>query len=128
MKTQIFAYKNNLGATTDIEGGTFINDIKGPGQLGCVVSTSEIQISAEAKELIRKASREGGSFAEIMLTKHSDDSAHGKSSIGLMGFRLHHFGEDFNISRNCELSVLEDCEEVVDNIPQDYKDFIDKNE
>lgn len=128
MKTQIFAYKNNLGATTDIEGGTFINDIKGPGQLGCVISTSEIQISTDAKELIRKASREGGSFAEIMLTKHNDNNVHGKSSIGLMGFRLHHFGEDFNISRDCELSVLEDCEEVVDNIPQGYKDFIDKNE
>jgi len=128
MKTQIFAYKKNLGATTDIEGGTFINNIKAPGQLGCVVSTSEIQISKEAKELIRKASREGGSFAEIMLTKHSNSDEHGKSSIGLMGFRLHHFGKDFNISRDCELSVLEDCEEVVDNTPDGYKDFIDEKE
>lgn len=31
---QFFLYGGYIGATTDIEHGTFINDIHGPNQLG----------------------------------------------------------------------------------------------
>ncbi len=123
MKTaQIFAYKGNLGATTDIENGKFINDIQSPGQLGCVIHTSEIQITKEAKAIIKNARREGGSFAGLMLTKHSDNSG---SSIGLMVFGKHHYGTDVTIGRDCEKSVLDDCEEIDMEAPEDYKQFID---
>ena len=123
MKTRIFSYKGNLGATTDIENGVFINDVMGEGQLGCVVSTDQIEITEGAKEMIRNAKREGGSFATIMLTDHND----GGSSIGLMGFNKHHFGTSIEIGRDCELSVLDKCEVVGDEIiPDDYKEFIDR--
>jgi hypothetical protein len=98
------------------------------GQLGCVISTSEIQITKEAKEIISNAKREGGSFAELMLTKHEGIGAdeHGKSSIGIFGFGKVLLGKDFKIGRDCDKSVLDDCEEVEIEVPQDFKDFIDK--
>lgn len=125
MKTRIFAYKGNLGATTDLENGKFLNDLTKPDQLGCVIDTKEVEITKDAKELIKKAKREGGSFAEIMLTKHTA----GGSSIGLLGFGKHQFGKDFNIGRDCDLSVLDDCIEMNDDIiPEDYKIFINSKE
>lgn len=123
MKAQIFAYKGNLGATTDPENGKFLNKPLEEGQLGCVISTKEVMITAEAKELLKKARREGGSFAEIMLIKHNDGSG---SSVGLLGFRKHHFGQDFCISRDCDLSVLDDIEIVETEAPEGYRQFIDK--
>jgi len=119
---QIFAYKGNLGATSDIKKGKFINDPKAGGQLGIVVHTKEVQITKEAKELIKKAKREGGSFAGLMLTKHSDGSG---SSIGMMGFGKHHYGKDVSIGRTCDMSAIDDCEVVEMEAPEDYKKFID---
>lgn len=124
MKTKIFTYKGNLAAETDLINGKFINNPLSPGELGCVIDTAEVEITKEAKELIRKASREGGSFSEIMLTKHANN-IDSKSSIGLMGGNKHHFGTSFSIGRDCDLSVLEDCTEVEMEAPQDYKKFID---
>lgn len=125
MKTKIFEYKGNLAANTDLENGKFINNPKEGGQLGCVVHTNEIEITKAAKDLIKKARRESGSFAPLMLTKHADDSG---SSIGLFGFWKHNFGKDFTIGRDCDLSILEDCTEIEMEAPEDYKTFIDSNE
>jgi hypothetical protein len=122
MKTKIFAYKGVVGAITDLQNGKFLNTPTAAGQLGCVVSTDEVQITKEAKEVIKGAPREGGSFAAIMLTKHND----GKSSISLMGFRYHaFFGKDLCIGRNCDTSILNDCEEVEIEVPSDFKNFVD---
>lgn len=123
MKTQIFAYKGWLGATTDLENGKFINNPKEQGQLGCVVHTSEIEISKEAKDIIREAKREGGSFAGLMLTKHADGSG---ASIGLMGFWKHNYGTEPMIGRVCDLSILDDMPETDVPVPEDYKEFVDK--
>ena len=123
MRTKIFAYKGVIGAETDIVNGKFINDPKSRGQLGCVISTKEIDITKEAKKLIKSAPREGGSFAPIMLTKHSDGSG---SSIGLFGFYKHIFsGEDLCIGRTCETSVLDDCNETEIEIPDEFKEVVD---
>ena len=125
----IFAYNGNLGMIINAEG-KFINDPFSPGQLGAVISTNEVEISKEAKELIKKANREGGSFAELMLTTHADSSveSHGKSSIGVMGMGYVHLGTNFSIGRTCSLSALEDCTEVENNPPEDYKAFVDSIE
>jgi len=125
--TKIFAYKENLGAMTDLDNGEFINDPKVPGQLGCVVDCKNVDITKEAKELIKKAKREGGSFAALMLTKHAEtvDKKMGEGSIGLAGFWKHHYGTEVEIGRDCELEVLELCNEVEIEVPEDYKAFID---
>ena len=39
---QIFAYKGQVGALSDIENGTFLNDVKGASQLGVVVASKDI--------------------------------------------------------------------------------------
>ena len=124
MKTKIFAYKGVVGAETDMEDGKFLNDPQGGGQLGCVIDTKEIEITKEAKELIRNARREGGSFAAIMLTKHTE----GGSSIGLFGFGIHMFGgEDLCIGRTCTTSVLDDCDEVELELPEGFKTAVEEN-
>jgi len=125
MRTKIFAYKGVIGAETDIDNGDFLNNPKAGGQLGCVIHTKEVDITKEAKRLIKSARREGGSFAPIMLTKHSDGSG---SSIGLMGFYKHLFyDEDLCIGRTCDTSVLEDCNETEIEIPVEFMSIVDKN-
>lgn len=123
MNSKIFEYKGYLAAETDLNNGVFINKPLEPGQLGCVIDTKNVDITKAAKELIKKAKREGGSFADIMLTKHND----GGSSIGLLGGWKHNFGtlENFCISRDCDLSVLDNCNEVKMDAPQDFREFID---
>jgi hypothetical protein len=124
----IFAYKGNVGIIVNPEG-KFINDPHAPGQLGAVISTNEVEISQEAKLIIQKAKREGGSFAEFMLTKHEGTAIqeHGKSSIGVLGLGYIHLGKDFSIGRTCSLSALDDCTEIENNPPQDYQNFVDNN-
>lgn len=119
----IFAYKEHLGATTDLKNGKFLNDPTSSGQLGCVISSKEVQITPEAKKLLKQSRREGGSFAEVMLTKHSDGSG---SSIGIIGFGKHYLGSKVSIGRDCDISVLDDAEEVEFPVPDDFKNFIDE--
>ena len=121
---KLFAYKGHVAAEIDING-KFLNDIHQAGQLGAVISTSEIEITKEAKEIIKNAKREGGSFAELMLTKHTNPEEHGKSSMGILGFGKVHLGDDFSIGRDCDVSILEDCSEVEIDISDEYKSFID---
>lgn len=113
MKTRIFAHKGNLGVVT---GDKFINDPTAPGQLGSVVDPKECVITTEAKELIKKSRRAGGSFAELMLDKNS---------IGVMGWGHIDFGDDFEIGRDCQLSVLDDLEVDENILPEEYKTHID---
>jgi hypothetical protein len=125
MRTKIFFYKDVLGAETDIENGKFLNDPKGGGQLGVVVPVEEIDITPAAVEALKNAKREGGSFAPVMLTKHSDQSE-SKASIGLFGFGKHLFtGEDLCIGRTCDKSILELCNVADFELPEDFKEYID---
>lgn len=127
---RIFAYKGNVGVEID-EQGKFINDPFDGMQLGSVVSTDEIEISAEAKAIIYGAGREGGSFAELMLTEHADTAVaeHGRSSMCFFGpVGKVHLGADFKIGRTCTKSVLDHCTEVPNVVPQDYQEFIDSED
>lgn len=128
MKTKIFSHNGIIGAETDIENGKFINDVRGQGQMGCVISTDECVITTEAREILRGAPREGGSFAPIMLTKHEGAPAeHGDASIGLFGFGKHIFAEgDICIGRTCSKEIL-DLIEVDDEmeIPEDFKKAVE---
>lgn len=124
MRTKIFSHLGVIGAETDLQDGKFLNNPLDGNQLGCVISTSEIDITKEAKEIIRNAPREGGSFAPIMLTKHSDGKG---SSIAIMGFGKHIFaGEDICIGRTCTLSVLDDCNETEIEIPKEFIEVVDQ--
>jgi len=124
-RAKIFAYKGALGAETDIDNGTFLNDPKGPNQMGVVIPSSEVDITKEAKELLKNASRESGSFSGIMLTKHSDGSG---NSIGLLGFWKHLFlKDDITIGRDCDKEIIDDFNETIIEIPQGFKDAVNKN-
>ena len=125
MKTQIFAYKGIIGATTDLDSGKFINNPKSKSQLGCVISSKEIEITKEAKELLRCAPREGDSFAPIMLTRHTN----GTSSIGLIGFHTHLFkGKNLCIGRTCDIEILNDMDDTDIMIPEGFIRTIDDHE
>ena len=122
MTAKIFEYKGNIGVEIDMKDGKFINDPFQQNQLGCVIDSKEVEISPSAVEFIKKARREGGSFAEFMLTKHADGSG---SSIAIMGAYKVNYGERIMIGRDCSLSVLEDCNIIESEAPDDYKEYID---
>lgn len=122
---QIFAYKGQVGALSDIENGTFLNDVKGSSQLGVVVASKDIGISQEAKDLIKeKYHREGGSFAPLMLTPSEKTNG----SIGILGFGRHLLTDMdgmISISSDCDLSVLDKCQ-LIENNPEDtFIEFVD---
>jgi hypothetical protein len=121
----IFVYKGYLGATTDIENGKFLNDVEGKSQLGCVVDIAESQISQEALDFIKtNVVKGGGSFAELMLTEVTD----GSMNIGVMGFGRHLLATPDSppeIGRLCELKVLYHVSIVEDNVPEDFKHYVD---
>ncbi len=119
---KIFAYKGTLAAEIDMKNGKFLNNPK--KEMGCVINTKDIAITPQAVALIKRAGRQGGSFAEIMLTKHADGSG---SSIGLMGSGKVSFGHMFSIGRDCDTSVLNDCFICELEIPDDYQKHIDSN-
>lgn len=115
----IFEYKGTVGAVSDIKNGTFLNDPNDDGQLGVVVSVEHCSISQEAKDVLMKSTREGGSFSAFMLTEHQD----GGASVGLMGFGCHLISPV--IGRTCTLSVLDKIPVVPNNPPADFVSYID---
>ena len=125
MTAKLFTYRGHLGADIDMKNGKFINDITQPGQLGCVIDTKEVSITPAAKKMLEDAKREGGSFAEIMLTKHADGSG---SSVGLLGFGKIHLGTEPMIGRECDKSILADCHIEEFEAPDDFKLYIDQSE
>jgi hypothetical protein len=127
MKTKIFAYKGALGAETDMEKGKFINKPLDDGQLGCVICVTEIEITQEAVNLLKSASREGGSFGPIMLTKHGGEIAKtSPASIGLMGFGKHLFmSEQVALGKSCDKEILDLCTIVEIEVPEEFKKIVD---
>ena len=123
MRTKIFAYKGAIGAETDLDNGIFENNPKAPGQIGVVISTKEIDITQEAIDTIKESPREGGSFSGIMLMKHGDTA-----SIGLAGGWKHLFiDEGLAIGRDCDKEVLDVCTIIDIEVPEDFKEVINKH-
>ena len=118
VKTKIFAYKNFVGAETDLNEGKFLNDPLAEGQLGCVVPLEECIITPLALELLKNATREGGSFASIMVME---------GSIGLLGGWKHLFdSRDDLLSRDCKKDYLDKIAVEDFTVPQDFIDHIDQ--
>lgn len=120
----IFEYAGDLGAESDMANGTFLNDVTSDTQLGVVVAVEEVTISQEAIDVIRNAQREGGSFACMMLTKHSPEASdeHSTSaSIGMLGRGYHWIksGEAV-LGRTCDISVLDMMKVVPNNPPEEF--------
>ncbi len=115
----IFAYKGSVGAISDINNGTFINNPLDDSQLGVVVSVEHCTISEEAKSILSKSTREGGSFAPFMLTEHAD----GGASVAVMGIGCHLI--EPVVGSTCSLSVLDRIPVVPNDPPADFVSFID---
>lgn len=121
---EIFAYRGHLGVDIDMTAD-FINDPQSKSQMGCVIDSKNILMTSEAKELIRTAQREPGSFAPIMLTRHSDGA---RSSMGFLGFgKILYKPEDILIGRDCDMSVLDDIKEHDIPIPAEFSGAIDEH-
>jgi hypothetical protein len=118
---KIFSYKGHVGCLMYMDG-KFINDPSSPGQLGAVVDVTETSITQEAKEIINNVGREGGSFAQLMLTEHTD----GAASVGVLGFGAVYLGKqaDIKIGRDCDKSVLDKLKISEEEAPKDFRDFI----
>lgn len=127
--TRIYAYKGVLMVDLDADKANgLINDPSDGNQLGCVIKSDCIDITKDAKELIRGANRTGGSFSGLMLTEHTAKASEkfGKSSFGIMGFgKVAIDRADIKVGRDCELSVLDDMNEVEIEVPKEFKEFVD---
>lgn len=124
---KIFAYKNSVGAVSDMENGSFINDVKDNNQLGVVVSVHDASITTEALKLMKtNFKKAGGSFSSVMLTRSETDEY--PNSICLLGFGKHGIAinESVTYGRECDVSVLNEIEidDSID-IPEDFILFID---
>lgn len=116
-----FTYKGAVGANSDLKSGEFLNDIKAPGQLGVIAKFENVGMPKEVKEIfLNRHKREGGSFATTMINK---------GSMGSLGFGKHLLAktekELIEISRDCDLSLLDECVVVDNEVPEDFKKFID---
>ncbi len=123
----IYAHNGSVGATSDLENGSFLNDFKADGQMGLVVAVENVSITSKALELMKtNHTRAGGSFSGIMVTRSASESH--PNSIGVMGFGLHGIaiGGPTEFSRDCDLTVLDEIEVDDDmTIPADFIAFID---
>jgi hypothetical protein len=117
MKTRIFSYKNAIGATTDLDNGIFLNNPKAEGQIGCVVSLDEVEITAEAQSLLQTVPLESGSFGMLMINK---------SSIALTGFWVHlYIGEDLCLGRDADLSGILALTPTEIELPVEFIEAVD---
>lgn len=126
MIAKIFEYKGGIAAISDpSKYEELLNNLSTGSHMGIVMKTEDVGITEEAMKRLKKARREAGSFAAIMLTKH-DPSIHeiaGKSSLCLFGFENHLFcGDDLCIGRTCDLSALDDVE-VITLEPEELEGF-----
>lgn len=126
LSIKFFSYKGHIGANSDLENGKFLNDPKAGGQLGVVSLVENIGLPDEVKLLIlKKYKREGGSFANMMLTTATS----GNQNIGILGHGCHIVtteNKDVMISRDCDLEVLDNCIIIENNPPEDFKKWIDE--
>lgn len=117
VKTKIFAYKNAIGATTDLDRGIFLNKPKAKGQIGCVVSLDEVEITAEAQTLLQTVPLERGSFGMLMINK---------SSIALTGFWVHlYIGENLCLGRDADLSGILALTPTEIELPVEFIEAVD---
>lgn len=116
---RFFSHNGFVGAISDLKNGTFINDINNARQLGVVVAIEHVAMPSEVKEIIRKNyMREGGSFAQTMITRGI------RPNIAVFGKEFHMLSTEdgkYIISRDCDLSLLDEVPET-DNVPD--PDFV----
>lgn len=122
----IFEHNGTVGAESDIENGSFINDVEDPNQLGIIFKPEHARITTKALDLIKSSRKSDSGFAAIMLT-NEEVGKHG-ASIGFIGFYKHILSDSgrADISRDSDLSVL-DLIEIDDTIeaPEDFVKFVD---
>ncbi len=125
----MFSHKGHIGITIPSDT-PFINDPSNPDELGVVISTQNVLITQEAKDHIKlHHTHVGGSFSPFMLTKHAEEihEQYGKSSIGILGHADKvYMGEEMILGRDCDLSVLDDCEVTADPAPEDFVAAVEK--
>lgn len=128
----IFAYKNSVAAIID-KDGTFLNDINDKNQLGCVIDVMSASITQSAKDYIKNNySREGGSFASFMLTKHANNESASIAIVGKPGYKIISCDGVVEIGRTCSLEVLDmiglDNEIETSNEYVQFVNYIDSKE
>ena len=123
----IFEHNGTVGAESDIENGTFINDVEDPNQLGIIFKPEHARITTKALDLIKSSGKSNSGLAAIMLSGETETN---EPTIGLIGFYKHLLSESghADVSRDSDLSVL-DLIEIDDTIktPEDFIEFVESN-
>lgn len=131
-RTKIFLYKGVFGIESSAKSeGIIARPVN--GNLGVVVNTAGCDITPEAKKVLENASREGGSFAPFMLTKHSGPGTeHGKSSFGWLGGYMQACSpNEVQLGRDCSKEVLADMVTMDVNdmmLPKSFVEYVNKKQ
>ncbi|AXF41448.1 hypothetical protein SHAb15599_00086 [Acinetobacter phage SH-Ab 15599] len=124
----IFEYKGMVAAHSDLES----KDLIANSPLGIVVSTKHSCITQAAKDILKDNYKRGnGTFAPVMLTRHDSSivQQYGIGHVALFGHGKHivRKKDDYmNISRDCDLSILDELDVVEIETPADFIEFVDK--
>lgn len=113
MKTRIFVYKDHIGIAA---GDKLVNDPSSPGQLGCIVDLSEVEISKEALDALKTVKKSTSSLGEVMCFGNT---------FGWMGGVKYVFkAQELTADRDYEPKLLEKCIADIE-VPVDFREFID---
>lgn len=124
-KVRVFIYADHFGIDVDQEYDEetetvtlpegILNSPYDEGQLGMVFDPSCVLIAPEALEAIKKAPREGGSFAPLMV---------GDNMFAFMGgSKCCWKVSEIAISRDCRPDLLKATEGI--EAPEDFKEYVD---
>lgn len=125
-RVKVFAYRGyfgiNMQCDLDKEADVWtvpegvLNDPLAPGQMGIVVDPKSVDFSTAALYDLKRAKREGGSFAPVMCDT---------GSFGWMGgAKFASPVKELSIGRTCNPNHFHEAAEKVE-IPQDFKDYVD---
>lgn len=111
-KTKIFEYKGYVGI---VAGDSLVNDPTQPGQLGCIVSLKDVEISQAAFEILKGIPKSNDDIGDVMCWDEF---------FGWMGGPAKVLSKESEGDRDYNPNLLSDYIAEVEPT-QSFKDFID---
>ncbi len=124
-KTQVHAYRGIVFINSAFDAPGFVNNPKDPGQMGCIVKTSEIDISPEALRIIQTYKNSADDLG-VLDVLHNDEN--GTMLAWLGGPKTIIGPEEMEAGANdTDYSKLKASEDVEYEIPEGLEEILDKH-
>ena len=125
---RFFIYRDCIAATSDIENGTFLNEVKfrKNKECGIIVALKNVLMPKEVKDAILARYECDNSVAKISIYCNQESEEKIKS-LFLLGFGNHLIATDgFNviIDENTDLKLLDEVPECDNVVPPEFMTYI----